>query len=211
MFNTNIKKYGYKTALLDPNNRKLVNEKSNTTESRNKQFKTKRLKTIKRWNSRLLVAQTKYNITLLDCNINFGETFINDGLFQFHWKCNKCNTEFVSRFTDLKGILCPRCNNLHGSSNEEHELIDFVASIVGKDNIITRKMLLKANATTRFQIDVYIPKLKLGFEYDGLYYHQYDPKNENFHLNKTILAEENEIKLVHIRSDMWINENNKTK
>lgn len=211
MFSTNIQKYGYKVSLLDPNNRKIANEKSNTIESRVKAFKTRRIKTIENWNNRLLNAKAKYNIMLLDNDLNFGKFFIDNNLFQFHWKCNVCNTEFTNRFTDLKGILCPKCHKLHGSSIEEHEFIDFIANIVGKNNIITRKMILKANSSTRFQIDAYIPKLKIGFEYDGLYYHQYNIKYKNFHLNKTILAEENNIKLVHIRSDMWLNENIKTK
>lgn len=211
MFKTNIDKYGYKVAMLIPENRKKQKEASNSKTARIKAFNTKREKTKERWNNRLKAAETKYNITLQNDSNEFFDIFLNDPLYQFKWKCNKCGSIFMNRFTDKKGILCCKCHKLNGSSLEEHSMKDYIISLVGLDNVVTRKMILKANSTTRFQIDVYIPKLKLGFEYNGLYYHQYTSERNNMHLYKTLLAEENDIRLVHIRSDMWLNDNRNTK
>lgn len=53
------------------------------------------------------------------------------------------------------------------------------------------------------EIDCYLPDLKLGFEYNGLYFHQADGIR-NRHLEKTVLAEQQGIRLVHVRSDQWL-------
>ena len=65
-----------------------------------------------------------------------------------------------------------------------------------------------------YELDIYIKDLKLAFEYNGSYWHQYDeedPDSIYYHLNKTKLCEEHGIRLVHIFDDEWINENAKTK
>ncbi|QIG63480.1 hypothetical protein DAC16_251 [Bacteroides phage DAC16] len=54
------------------------------------------------------------------------------------------------------------------------------------------------------EIDIYIPGLKLGFEYNGNYWHSVKKKKDrNYHLNKSILAKEKGIKLIHIWEDEW--------
>jgi len=54
--------------------------------------------------------------------------------------------------------------------------------------------------------------LKLAFEFNGTYFHSYEnTKDINYHLNKTKLCEEKNIKLVHIWEDEWIYEKEKTK
>jgi hypothetical protein len=35
------------------------------------------------------------------------------------------------------------------------------------------------------EIDIYLPELKLGFEFNGLYWHSNKFKEKNYHLNKT--------------------------
>ena len=45
----------------------------------------------------------------------------------------------------------------------------------------------------------------MGFEYDGIFFHRYSIDKDLYHLNKTKIAEEKGIKLVHIRSDEWLN------
>lgn len=58
--------------------------------------------------------------------------------------------------------------------------------------------------------------MKLGFEYDGIWWHSIDMKpvgnaNEcHYHLQKTQLAERAGIKLMHVRSDIWKNNRDAT-
>jgi hypothetical protein len=59
-----------------------------------------------------------------------------------------------------------------------------------------------------YELDIFIPKLKLAFEFNGLYYHNEIHKPNNHHLNKTILCDENHIQLFHIYEDDWIYKQN---
>lgn len=54
-------------------------------------------------------------------------------------------------------------------------------------------------------IDVYVPVVKFGIEYNGLYYHSEKFKKKRFHENKTIDARMAGIRLFHIFDDEWIN------
>lgn len=55
------------------------------------------------------------------------------------------------------------------------------------------------------EIDILVPELNLGIEFDGLYWHSTKyMSDKNYHLNKTQLAESKGIRLIHIFEDEWI-------
>lgn len=65
------------------------------------------------------------------------------------------------------------------------------------------------------RIDIYIPSFNLAIEYDGLMYHSFgkskysmfnnwDQEDKNIHLERTILCEKENIKLIHIFENEWI-------
>jgi hypothetical protein len=54
-----------------------------------------------------------------------------------------------------------------------------------------------------FEIDIYIPELKLGIEYCGLYWHCEKEKQPNAHKDKFLKAQKNGIKLLTIFEDEW--------
>ena len=57
------------------------------------------------------------------------------------------------------------------------------------------------------EIDIYIPKLKVGFEINGIYWHSNEFKNKYYHLNKLKEANKNGIKLYFIWEDeIWDSE-----
>jgi hypothetical protein len=53
------------------------------------------------------------------------------------------------------------------------------------------------------EIDIYLPKINLGIEFNGLYYHSNKFKDKNYHLNKTKYFEERGIRIIHIWEDDW--------
>lgn len=55
------------------------------------------------------------------------------------------------------------------------------------------------------EIDVYVERLGVGFEFNGLYWHNEQHKPNDYHLNKTKFFESNGIKLIHIYGDDWDN------
>ena len=99
----------------------------------------------------------------------------------------------------LNGQGCPQC--FKEKSKVEQEILDFVVSIVGKENVITNdRELLNGR-----EIDIYIPSLKLGFEVNGLIWHSEKYNiDKNYHLNKTLDCQKLDIHLIQIFEDEWL-------
>ena len=111
--------------------------------------------------------------------------------------CPQHGIFFQSPSNHLQGYGCPKCTPLH--SKCEDEIIDFLSSLIGADNVIQRDRIILAPK----EIDIYIPSLKIGIEYDGLFWHSEVVKDSNYHLAKTEECEKKGIRLVHIFEDEW--------
>jgi hypothetical protein len=93
--------------------------------------------------------------------------------------------------------LCTICNPIGNSSSiKEKELCDYVSSVYSGEVIQSYRDGL--------EIDIYLPELKIGFEFNGLYWHSEEYKNKNYHLNKTNHFKERGIRIIHIWEDDWI-------
>jgi len=97
----------------------------------------------------------------------------------------------------LNGCGCQKCGMLY--SRDEIEIGDYIASIIGEENIIRNDRSILDGC----EIDIYIPSLRLAFEIDGLYWHSEIKKDNKYHLQKTIECEKNNIQLIHIFEDEW--------
>lgn len=76
-----------------------------------------------------------------------------------------------------------------------------VAEYVGKDLcVLNDREQLEGK-----EIDIYIPSKKIGIEFNGTYWHSAIYKNKNFHLEKSKLAEQKGIRLIHIYEYEWNN------
>jgi hypothetical protein len=85
------------------------------------------------------------------------------------------------------------------TSKNQKEISDYITSL-GIQVLNNHKKSLQG-----IEIDIYIPDLKIGFEYNGLFWHSEKMgKSKNYHLNKQNLAKKHGIKLYHIFSDEWI-------
>ena len=112
-----------------------------------------------------------------------------------------CNNTFKVTPNNLLGYnktKCPNCS--HRFSKKEDELYEFIKSIY-KYKIIRNKRLLNNK-----EIDIYLPKLKFGIEFNGLYWHSNKFINKNYHLDKLSIAENNGIYLIQIFEDEWDND-----
>jgi len=94
--------------------------------------------------------------------------------------------------------LCPFCNP-PTISNNEIKIFNFITNIYNDQIITNSKKIIPP-----LELDIFLPELKLAFEYNGLYWHNELNKENNYHLNKTELCEEQEIQLIHIYEDDWI-------
>lgn len=122
----------------------------------------------------------------------------------FYYKCKfigKYSCEvFALKRNILKGEVWnpknPNCLN-----KQERDLYFYIKSIYNNKNIIKNNWSILETK----EIDIYIPELKIGFEFNGIYWHSKEQKDKYYHLNKLKLANSKGIKLYFIWEDEWKN------
>lgn len=93
---------------------------------------------------------------------------------------------------------CIRCRP-KGVSLKEIELAKFIKSSTKHEVIQNDHSALQG----RQELDIYIPDLKIAFEFNGLYWHSELYKDKDYHRRKTDECLELGIRLVHIWEDDW--------
>lgn len=92
--------------------------------------------------------------------------------------------------------LCTVCNPIGDSrSIKENDLFEFIKSIYQGEIIQSYKDGL--------EIDIYLPILNLGFEFNGLYWHSEEFRPRRYHIDKTNYFEKKGIRIIHIWEDDW--------
>lgn len=106
---------------------------------------------------------------------------------QFYWRSNN----------DRK--LCTKCYPISDTSSiAEKEILNFI-----KDNYNGIILENYKDIINPYEIDIYLPKLKMGFEFNGVYWHSEKFKSKDYHLNKLNLSKQNNIYLITIWEDEW--------
>lgn len=99
------------------------------------------------------------------------------------------------------GNGCPKCSNIISKSHKE--IIDFI-------NL--NKIINDRNVISPYELDIYLPDLKIAIEFHGLYYHSYshmESKKERYkHYLKSDICNEIGIKLIQIFEDEWLFKDN---
>lgn len=85
-------------------------------------------------------------------------------------------------------------------NHQEEEIISFLNTFYKKDIIQNTFKIIKDR-----EIDIYFPLEKFGIEYNGNYWHSDLFKEKNYHQEKSLLAQEKNIKLIHIWEWEWLN------
>jgi hypothetical protein len=130
---------------------------------------------------------------------------INENLCTFNCtKGHKYEISFSNLHNRIKyGVnLCTICNPINNSSDKEYQLLYFIQNNYHGTIIIKDRNILDGK-----ELDIYLPDLKLAFEFNGLYWHSEIYKEENYHYNKTKVCREKNIQLLHIYEDEWDNKN----
>jgi hypothetical protein len=101
-------------------------------------------------------------------------------------------------FDHLRGFGCFKCANLE--SKKENEIYTFLKQYfynVEQGN----RIILNGK-----ELDIYIPSKQLAIEYNGLRWHSEEfGKNKWYHLNKTLECNKQNIKLLQIFEDEYLN------
>ena len=128
------------------------------------------------------------NISRLHCDMGFEHSFKID------------SSNYHNRIRNSVK-LCTECFPIsENCSIKEIELRNFISKIYDGEVL--------QNYRDNIEIDIYLPELKLGFEFNGLYWHSSKFKNKNYHIDKINFFKEKGIKIVNIWEDDWINKRN---
>ncbi len=107
------------------------------------------------------------------------------------------HSQLCVHFKDNLGIDISR----HCVSRSERELVQFFKE-VGVNVETSNRSILSPK-----ELDIYLPDKKIAVELNGLAWHtELRGKDKDYHLNKTILCEQQGIRLIHIWDSEWINQ-----
>jgi len=142
-----------------------------------------------------------YKTTIIGNHPNFIR-YIENGISLFNCDCGKDHNFEINSdaFFWRENSHLPLCTNCHKIGNsqsiKEQLLFEFIKSIYDSE-------IIQSYRDNRQEIDIYLPELRLGFEFNGLYWHSDRFKNKNYHSDKTIYFKNNGIRIVHIWEDDW--------
>jgi hypothetical protein len=144
-----------------------------------------RLKTSKISHDLNYIKYISNSISLFKCDLGLEHYFEINNDNYYHRKKSK-------------NSLCTICNPIGDSSSiKEKELYNFIKQIYnGK---------IMQSYRDGLEIDIYLPEMNLGFEFNGLYWHSELYKDKLYHLNKTNYFKEKGINIVHIWETDWSN------
>jgi hypothetical protein len=139
----------------------------------------------------------KYKISNHENYLNY----IKDGISLF--SCDKGEDHTFEVYIDnyikrheSNNPICTICNPIGDlKSIKEKELYLYIKEVYNGEIIQSYRNVL--------EIDVYLPDLKLGFEFNGLYWHSELKKDKNYHLEKTNYFKDRDIRIIHIWEDDW--------
>jgi len=117
-------------------------------------------------------------------------------------KCLKClNTRETSKIHTVIKNSCMHCSGCNRTSSFEIEIKEWMESL----GLKVEKYKFKHRAGGS-EIDIHLPELNIGIEYCGLYWHNEEsptPREEMYHFNKMIKAQNDGIRLITIFGDEW--------
>lgn len=114
---------------------------------------------------------------------------------KYDFYCEKCGCIYQ---TTLFGYLYDKTTMCHScatkKSSGELKLLHYIQSFYHKSIICNDRKVLHGK-----EIDVYLPDLKIGLEYNGTYWHStYHKKDKMYHYKKYLLAVKYGIRLIQI-------------
>ena len=92
-----------------------------------------------------------------------------------------------------------------GKSHYEDDICEFLKSL-NISNICRNEKILDGQ-----EIDIYLPDFKIGIEFNGDFWHSDLYKDNNYHQQKSLIAQSKGIRLIHIYEHEWKDSNMKEK
>lgn len=119
---------------------------------------------------------------------------------KFKFQCNKCSSFMEVGLNNGYFPSCT-CSNYRGYSLIEEEIQKFIINNYGEDV----KLKVRGMITSTYELDIFIKKLNLAIEVNGIYWHSENlGKYREYHLFKTNECLKQNIQLIHIFDNEWI-------
>jgi hypothetical protein len=122
------------------------------------------------------------------------------------FNCFECCNEFdiltyQFYYRTNSGVnICTNCFPIsENASISQIELYNFIINNYSGEVLLDCK-----NIINPYEIDIYLPELKIGFEFNGVWWHSEKFKSENYHLMKYELSNLNNVSLITIWEDDWV-------
>ena len=151
----------------------------------------------------------KYHSCNIKTNLNSDPNYIKYiGLGEYELSCD-CgeshnyitNSHLYHSRKRLGNKQCVSCFPITNSqSSKEKNLLEWIKTIYSGEVI--------SGYRDGLEIDIYLPEMKIGFEFNGLYWHCEIFKTKNYHLDKLNYFKERDIKIINIWEDDWDLKNN---
>jgi len=112
---------------------------------------------------------------------------------KYYFSCGVCGSPTIKQVDKAvcRGVLCKKCSARYHTSFPEQAIFFYAKKYFG-DNVENRYLI---NNRKDGEIDVYMPELKIGIEYDSDYHHKDKEISDN---RKNQLAEKRNINLIRI-------------
>lgn len=150
-----------------------------------------------------IYRKENYDIASDDFYLNYIENGVSLFKCDFGIEHNFEITKDVYSKRKLYSVgLCTVFNPVgENRSIKEKDLSNFISNLYSGE-------IINNYRDGKMEIDIYLPSLNLGFEFNGLYWHSNIYKEKDFHLNKTNFFKEKDIRIIHIWEDDWDNKRN---
>jgi hypothetical protein len=138
--------------------------------------------------------------TNLNSDINY-KRYIGFGKYEMNCDCGKEHIYITNShlYHARKGVNSKQCTVCYKvddkQSFKETEIFEFIRSVYNGEIIRSYRDVL--------EIDIYLPELKIGFEFNGLYCHSELFKQKNYHLDKLNHFKKRDIRVIYIWEDDW--------
>lgn len=117
------------------------------------------------------------------------------------WNCTTCTHTWTASPKDRKrGRGCPRCANGKTTSQGEAELAAFVEGAIGAGRVMRN---VRGCLGGKFEVDVHVPSMSVGIEFNGVYYHSEEFVGATYHADKFHAADASKEALIQVWEDDW--------
>lgn len=133
-----------------------------------------------------------YNIELLNNDLEQ-----KNGIYKY--KCLKCGNIYQQYHNSY--FNCQKCHP-RIRSKFENEIFEFLSNDLKLNVVKNYRKIFRG----LYEIDLFLPDLNVGIEFDGLYWHSEmgGGKQRKYHINKTNICYDNNIRLIHVFEDDWL-------